>query len=204
MKTIIGLFDNHAEALAVISDLRERRIPPHDISMVASNRDGWYAEESKPEADAEKGAGIGAVVGALGGLIAGLGMVTVPGIGPVVSAGWLLATVAGSATGVILGGAAGSLIGALTAQGIDDPDAQVYAESLRRGGTLVIVRPEEKFVSAAEAIMLKHRVDIAARRDELTAEGWTRFDDRAGAPFAPSAEPGEPARPVPNTHRMST
>lgn len=194
MKTVIGLFDNHQEALAAIRDLRERRIPPHDISMIASNRDGWYADDSEPEAGAETGAGIGAVVGALGGLFAGLGMLTIPGIGPVVSAGWLLATLAGSATGVILGGAAGSFIGALTAHGIDDPDAQVYAESLRRGGTLVVVRAEEKFVPAAEAIMLKHRVDIAARRDELTAEGWTRFDDSAG----------EPTSPVSGTHRMST
>jgi hypothetical protein len=200
MKTIIGLFDNHQEALATIRDLRERRIPPHDISLIASNRDGWYADESEPEAGAETGAGIGAVVGALGGLLAGLGMVTIPGIGPVVSAGWLLATLAGSATGVILGGAAGSLVGALTAHGIDDPDAQVYAESLRRGGTLVVVRAEDKFVAAAEAIMLKHRVDIAARRDELTAEGWTRFDDSAGEPYAPSPDQRQQALPASGRH----
>lgn len=179
MKMIIGLFDDREEALAAMRDLRERRIPPHDISLVASNADGWYAEGSKPEADAETGAGWGAVAGALGGLLVGLGVVSLPGIGPVVSAGWLLSALAGSATGAVLGGAAGSLIGFLQAEGIDDPDAQVYAESLRRGGSLVVVHVEDKFVSAAESIMIRHRVDIAARRDELRAEGWTRFDDHA-------------------------
>jgi hypothetical protein len=126
---------------------------------------------------------VGAVVGALGGLMVGLGVLTIPGVGPVVSAGWLLATLAGSATGAVLGGAAGTLIGALQEQGIDDPDAQVYAESLKRGGSLIVVHVEDKLVSAAEAIMIRHRVDIAARRDQLRAEGWTRFDDHA--PYAP-------------------
>lgn len=186
MKTIIGLFDDRGDAIETIRDLRARRIPPHDISMIANNSDGWYSEDSRPEAGAETGAGVGAVIGALGGLLAGLGMITLPGIGPVVSAGWLLTTLAGSATGVILGGAAGSLVGTLAAHGIEDRDAQVYAESLRRGGTLVIARVEEKFVAAAEAIMLKHRVDIAARRDELTAEGWSRFDDAAQPYASPS------------------
>jgi hypothetical protein len=196
MKTIIGLFDDHQEALAAIRDLHQRRIPPHDISLVSSNADGWYADDSKPEAGAETGASVGAVVGAVGGLLAGLGLITIPGIGPAVSAGWLLTTLAGSATGVILGGAAGSLVGALAAQGIDDLDAQVYAESLRRGGSLVIARVEEKFVTAAETIMLKHRVDVAARRDELTAEGWTRFDDSAQAQaYAPRAGRPDPLRP---------
>lgn len=195
MKTIIGLFDDRVEALAAVHDLRERRIPPHDISLVASNADGWYSDDSKPEAGAETGAGVGAVLGAVGGLMAGLGMITIPGIGPVVSAGWLLATLAGSATGTIIGGAAGSLIGALNEHGIDDPDAQVYAESLRRGGSLVMARVEDKLVSAAEAIMIKHRVDIAARRDELAAGGWSRFDDSA-EPYAPaSQERGDPLRP---------
>jgi uncharacterized membrane protein len=179
MKSIIGLFDDRQKALAAVEDLRQRRIPPHDISIVSNNSDGWYSEDSKPEAGAETGAGVGAALGALGGLLAGLGVITLPGVGPVVSAGWLLATLAGSATGVILGGAAGSLVGVLAAEGIDDPDAQVYAESLKRGGTLLVARVEDKQVTAAEAILIKHRVDIAARRDELTAEGWVRFDDHA-------------------------
>lgn len=193
MKTIIGLFDDREEALAVVHDLHQRRIPPHDISLVSSNSDGWYADGAKPEAGAETGAGVGAVVGAVGGLLASLGVISLPGIGPVVSAGWLLSTLAGSATGVILGGAAGSLVGVLTEQGIDDHDAQIYAESLRRGGSLVIARIEEKFVTAAETIMIKHRVDIAARRDELTAEGWTRFDDHV-LPYASTTGRGDETR----------
>ena len=61
--------------------------------------------------------------------------------------------------------------------GIDEYDAHVFAEGLKRGGTLVTARVPEQLTVAAEAIFLKHGVDIAARRDAFAAEGWTRFDD---------------------------
>jgi hypothetical protein len=50
---------------------------------------------------------------------------------------------------------------------------------LRRGGTLVTVQVADDLAVAAEAIFLKHRVDVAARRDKLADEGWARFDDHA-------------------------
>jgi hypothetical protein len=180
MKTIIGLFDNRDEALATVSELHARGIPSADISLISNHGYGWYAEDSQAEAGAETGAGLGAMVGGVGGLLAGLGVITLPGIGPVVSAGWLLSTFAGSAAGAIIGGATGSLVGALKAHGVDEHDAHVYIEGIRRGGTLVTARVEETRITAAETIMIKHRVDIAARRDELAAEGWSRFDDHAG------------------------
>lgn len=177
MKTIIGLFDKRDEALAVVSELHARGIPSADIALVSNNDDGWYADNSLAEAGAETGAGLGAMVGGVGGLLVGLGVIALPGIGPVISAGWLLSTFAGSAAGAILGGAAGSLVGALRDHGVDEHDAHVYIEGIRRGGTLVTARVEQSMVTAAETIMIKHRVDIAARRDELAAQGWSRFDD---------------------------
>jgi hypothetical protein len=195
MKTIIGLFDNHDEAVSTIRDLKQRGVAPDDVSLVSNHADGWYADDSKAEHGAETGAGVGAVLGAVGGLLAGLGVLTIPGVGPVLTAGWLVSTLAGSATGVILGGAAGSLIGALTEHGVNEHDAHVYAESLKRGGTLVVVRAHEALIPAIEGILLKHRVDIGARRDELAAEGWTRFDDRAEPQALATAERGDPLRP---------
>ena len=73
--------------------------------------------------------------------------------------------------------AAGGLVAWLMDNGIDESDAHVFAEGLKRGGTLVTAHVPDERAVAAEAIFLKHGVDIAARRNDLAAEGWTRFDD---------------------------
>jgi hypothetical protein len=177
MKTLAGLFDTRSDATQAIEDLIERGISRADISIVSNDSGGWYDEDSKEEAGAETGAGIGAVAGGAGGLLAGLGVLAIPGIGELLAAGWLLPTAAGAAAGAIVGGAAGGLVAWLRDHGIDEHDAHVFAEGLKRGGTLVTARVPDERTVAAEAIFLKHSVDIAARRDELAAEGWTRFDD---------------------------
>lgn len=177
MKILSGLFDTRSDATQAIEDLIERGISRSDISIVSRDSGGWYDEDSKEEAGAETGAGIGAIAGGTGGLLAGLGVLAIPGIGELVAAGWILSTAAGAAAGAILGGAAGGLVAWLADHGIDENDAHVFAEGLKRGGTLVTARVEDELAVAAEAIFLKHSVDIAARRDALAAEGWTRFDD---------------------------
>lgn len=177
MRTLAGLFDTRSDATQAIEDLIERGIPRHDISIVSNDSGGWYDEDSQEEAGAETGAGIGAIAGGAGGLLAGLGVLTIPGIGQLMAAGWLLSAAAGAAAGAIMGGAAGGLVAWLTHHGIDEQEAHVFAEGLTRGGTLVTARVPEGLAVAAEAIFLKHSVDIAARRDDLAAEGWTRFDD---------------------------
>ena len=179
MKTISGLFDDRDDAMAAIGDLLDRGVPRTDISIIANHAGDWYAEDSESEAGAETGAGLGAIAGGAGGLLAGLGLFTIPGIGPVVGAGWLMTAAAGAAAGAILGGAAGGLVGWLTGHGVSESDAHVFAEGLRSGGTLVTVRVADDLVIATEAIFLKHSVDVAARRDRLAREGWARFDDHA-------------------------
>jgi hypothetical protein len=179
MKTIAGLFDHRDDAMAAIDDLLVRGVPRTDISIIANNAGDWYAEDSETEAGAETGAGLGAIAGGAGGLLAGLGLFTIPGIGPVVGAGWLMTAAAGAATGAILGGAAGGFVAWITGHGVSEGDAHVFAEGLRRGGTLVTIQVDDDLVLAAEAIFLKHSVDVAARRDELAEEGWARFDDHA-------------------------
>jgi hypothetical protein len=82
---------------------------------------------------AETGAGVGTAVGGAAGLLAGLGLLAIPGVGPVVAAGWLVAT----AVGAVAGAATGGLIGGLTGAGVSEDDAHVYAEGVRRGGSLV-------------------------------------------------------------------
>ena len=70
-------------------------------------------------------------------------MLAVPGIGPVVGLGWLAATAVGAVTGAAVGAATGGLIGSLTEAGVSEQDAHVYAEGVRRGGTLLSVRARQ-------------------------------------------------------------
>ena len=184
MNILSGLFDTRRDAIEAIDDLIERGVPRHDISIVSNDSAGWYDEDSREEAGAETGAGIGALAGGAGGMLAGLGVLVIPGIGQLAAAGWLLSTAAGAAAGAIVGGAAGGLVAWLMDNGVDESDAHVFAEGLKRGGTWVTARVPEALTIGAEAIFLKHGVDIAARKGELKAEGWTRFDDHVPSNLA--------------------
>lgn len=105
----------------------------------------------------------------------------IPGVGPVVAAGWLVATAAGAVAGAAVGGAAGGLIGAMTENGIPERDAHVYAESVRRGGALVTARVNDADAAAVRAILDNGTVDVAAREKAYRSEGWNGFDDSAPA-----------------------
>ena len=116
MKTVTALFDSYEDAQDAVRDLEEIGVPESDISIVANNSDDWYQAKEGSEAgeDAATGAGIGAVIGGAGGLLTGLGIMAIPGVGPVVAAGWLAATAVGAVAGAVAGGAAGGIVGALT------------------------------------------------------------------------------------------
>lgn len=171
--TISRLFDNYADAQSAVRQLRELGVPDDDISVIANNADKWYAPDYA--AGAGKGAAIGAGFGGFGGLLAGLGLLAIPGLGPVVAAGWFAA----AATGAAVAGAAGGAIGMLAEAGVAVNDAEVYAESIRRGGSLVSVKVEADEKEKFEAILSSASVDIATRRNELAATGWRGFDPKA-------------------------
>lgn len=176
MQTITGLYDDRGDARAVVSELEDAGISSSDISIVG--RDGEGGETHAGEG-AATGAGVGAVVGGTGGLLAGLGMLAIPGVGPVVAAGWLAATAAGAAAGAVAGGAAGGIIGSLTSSGVDEDDAHVYAEGVRRGSTLVSARVEDDQAEVARAIINDNApVDLDARRSMYREEGWDSFDEK--------------------------
>jgi len=124
------------------------------------------------------GATLGTVLGGGAGLLAGLGMLAIPGVGPIVAAGWLVATLAGAGVGA----AAGGLLGSLTGAGVSEADAHTYSESVRRGGSLVTVRADSSMASKIEAFLDgRTPVDPAVRRTEYEKTGWTGFDHAAPA-----------------------
>jgi hypothetical protein len=201
--TISRLYDDYASASRAVGELEAAGIPHSDISIVASNADNWYATEgrgptttttTRPGAarttakldrdgdgvddraeGAATGGGIGAALGGTAGLLAGLGLMAIPGVGPVVAAGWLVAMLAGATAG----GLAGGLIGALTQAGVSPEDANVYAEGVRRGGTMVTARVPDGDRARCEAILDRSSVNIRDREAAYRRSGWSRFDANA-------------------------
>jgi hypothetical protein len=193
-RTITRLFDSRSEAERVVRDLEAAGIDHDDLSIVASQggvqgedrsfltKDSDGDGESDAKEGAEKGATTGGILGGGAGLLAGLGLLAIPGLGPVVAAGWLASTAVGAATGAAAGGVTGGLLGALKDAGVDEDDANVYAEGVRRGGALVAVRVDDSRAAQVEQILNSSGTDARSRGDLYRQEGWTRFDGGASTP----------------------
>ncbi len=178
--TVTRLYDDYNDAQGAVEDLERIGVPHKDISIIANNADHAHGDHSKAAQDAGAGAGIGAAVGGVGGLLAGLGLLAIPGLGPVVAAGWLASTALGAGVGMVAGGTAGGLIGALHKEGVSERDANIYSEGIRRGGSLVSAKVDEAAVPEAENILASHNpVDLEARGRAYGESGWTRFDEQA-------------------------
>ncbi|MBH5388202.1 MULTISPECIES: general stress protein [Bradyrhizobium] len=189
--TISRLYDNYSDAEQAVRRLENAGVPHSDISIVANNSDNWYGSSSgKVDRDrdgtddraegAGTGAGIGAGLGGAAGLLAGLGLLAIPGLGPVVAAGWLAATAVGAAAGAATGG----IVGALTEAGVSREDASLYAEGVRRGGTLVSARVPDQDRSRLDALLHERSVNLQDRSSAWKKSGWTDFD-AASPPLAP-------------------
>jgi hypothetical protein len=180
--TISRLYDNYSDAQAAVRGLESAGVPHSDISIVANNSDSWFSPDKKVDRDrdgvddraegAGKGAGIGAGLGGAAGLLAGLGLLAIPGLGPVVAAGWLASTALGAAAGAATGG----VVGALTQAGISKEDAPLYAEGVRRGGTLVSARVPDADRARFDAILNKSAVNLRDRSTAWQKSGWKTFD----------------------------
>jgi len=188
-KTVVGLFDNTSDAENAVQQLTDSGIPRADISLVANNADNRYAVDNadysgtadpnrgdRASQGAVTGAGTGAIIGGVAGLLVGLGVFAIPGIGPVLAAGWIGTTLAGAGIGAIAGG----LIGALVKAGVPEEHAHLYAEGVRRGGTLVLVRADDATAeNAADILRRNGAVDIDRRAADYRTTGFNRFDETA-------------------------
>jgi hypothetical protein len=168
---ILRVYDHPASAADAVQSLRQAGIPERDISLIT--RDDRVT-------GAARGAEIGAAIGGLAGLLTGLGLVTIPGIGPVVATGWLAATAAGAAAGGLAGGA----LGVLSQAGISGEEAHAIAECLRRGATLVTARVPDADRSRYEAMLDRGAVNLQVRVAAYREAGWSSHDPD-GAPFTP-------------------
>jgi hypothetical protein len=188
MRTVTGLYDSYDDARAAVKALEDSGVPSDDISIVTNKANGKTDVEGQGSYAAEgagTGAGVGAVAGGAGGLLTGLGLLAIPGVGPVVAAGWLAATAAGAAAGAVAGGAVGGIVGAMVNEGVPEEEANFYAEGIRRGGSVVTAKVDDGRVAEAKAILDRSRpVDFASRRSNYQEQGWMRFDE-AAEPYTP-------------------
>ena len=177
MPTISRMYDSYADAVSVVHALEAERLPDHHISLVAQeNARGRTAEAERRAADTDAtnttptAAAAGGVVGAAVGLLTGLGVMAIPGVGPLVAAGWLATTLVGAGVGA----AAGGLVGALVDSGVSHEEAEVYEEGVRRGNTLVTVRvPDSADTARVERLMDRSStIDWQNRRKEYEFAGW--------------------------------
>jgi hypothetical protein len=148
-ESVFGIYLTHSSVESAVSALKHAGFSNSDVSIL-------LPENVQSE---ELGAAVG---GALGWLI-GVGALAIPGIGPVIAAGPLLAALAGIGIGGALGGFAGSLVG----MGIPEYEAKKYEGELLKGAILVVVHCEtdEEVNRAKQVFQSSGAQDIAVSRE---------------------------------------
>ncbi len=184
MKTVVGMFENAKDVNDTITELMNQGFSKPEISVLARKE---VIKETGVDAitGAEVGAITGGVAGGVAGLLLGLGVILVPGVGPVIAAGefltWVGATLLGAAAGAIGGG----LIGSLTSLGLPEHEAHVFAEGIKRGNILLAVRTVDERASVARDVMSKfHGLDVDTQRQKLETTGWVPME------ISPESIPG--------------
>ena len=138
-KSVIGIVDDRQQAEQIVNDLQSAGFGLPEVSVMfpspAGSQDFAFERGTKAPEGAITGVGAGGAVGGTLGLLAGIGALAIPGLGPFVAAGPLLAALSGAAAGAAVGGITGALVG----MGIPEIEAKRYESSLANGNILVAV-----------------------------------------------------------------
>jgi len=187
-KRAVGVFSTRSEAEQALTELRTAGFDMDRVSIIAKDADskgeisGIDVEETadnKADEGATKGALTGGTLGGLTGLLVGLGLVAIPGIGPIMLAGASATAIASTLAGTALGAAAGSLIGGLVGLGIPEEEAKAYSDRVARGDYLVLLDGSEAEVAKAETILSKAGIQHWSIYDHPSVDtGYTDY----GAP----------------------
>lgn len=190
-EVVAALFDTAPRAFSALEDLVGNGYDRQHINVIANDvageyslyfdDDGHYIATEHDNTTAGEGAatggGIGALLGGAGGVLAGLGLIAIPGIGPALAAGPIVAGLVGAGAGAVAGG----LVGSLVNSGMPKENADKYAEGVRRGGTLLLLRTEPgDLTQEAHRILNAHQpVDIDERAHGWEDTGWRDFRNDA-------------------------
>lgn len=161
---VFGIYSSRAEAESAVDRMIKDGFRSSDISALLADNEGTktLAEEKNTKAPegVTAGATSGAAVGGTLGLLAGLGALAIPGVGPLIAAGPVMAALAGMGTG----GAVGGLLGGLVGMGIPEYEAKRYQEYVEKGNVLVSVHCDnaEWVTRAKEVLKQTGATDIAS------------------------------------------
>ena len=142
-KAVFGLVDTESQAERIVDELRACGFSNNDISVLfpdkGGTRDFAHEKATKAPEGAAAGAGTGGVVGGVLGWLVGIGSLAIPGVGPFIAAGPIMAALAGVGVGAAVGGLSGALIGL----GIPEYEAKQYEGKIRQGNILISVHSED-------------------------------------------------------------
>ena len=171
LKRATGTFSTHQQADSALNELKNSGFRMDQISVVGNNVDsnstmsGAHQSDNLNDIDnkagegAKKGAVSGGAAGGLTGLLVGLGLVAIPGLGPVMMAGAAATALASTLTGGAIGAAAGGLVGGLIGLGIPEERAKVYSDRVDKGDYLVMVEGTDEEIRRAESIFSRHNIN---------------------------------------------
>jgi hypothetical protein len=162
-KAVFGIAKNEEQATHIVNALKEAGFSSDDVSVLlpdrAGSRDFAHEHHTKAPEGAAAGAVAGGVMAGVLGWLAGIGSIAIPGVGPLIAAGPIMAALSGAAAG----GAVGTLAGALVGLGIPEYEAKQYEGKVKNGNILISVHTEDsKERSIAKEIFERaHAEDVS-------------------------------------------
>jgi hypothetical protein len=178
-KSVFCIARDEAQACRIVDDLKTNGFSDNDVSVLLSDRQGTrdFAVEKNTKAPegAATGVATGGLLGGALGWLAGIGAIAIPGIGPLIAAGPIMAALSGAA----LGAAAGGLTGALIGMGIPEYEAKRYEGKILGGAILISVHAEDSDETrrAKEIFERHHAEDIASAGEEAVT---AKTDSKGG------------------------
>jgi hypothetical protein len=143
-KAVFCIAKSELQAIDIVDGLKAAGFSSGDVSVLfpdkGATRDFAHEQKTKAPEGAAAGAGTGGVLGGALGWLAGIGTLAIPGLGPFVAAGPIMAALSGAAAGAALGGLTGALVGL----GIPEHEAKLYEGKVRGGNILISVHTEDR------------------------------------------------------------
>jgi hypothetical protein len=167
---VYGIYKTRPQVESAVEKMKEEGFRNTDISVLfpqnSGTKDFAHEKNTKAPEGATTGAGSGAVIGGALGWLAGIGMLAIPGVGPLIAAGPIMATLAGAG----VGGAVGGIVGALIGMGIPEYEAKRYEGRIKAGGILLSVHCDSsKWIKQAKNILKQTGAEDIASTGESTA-----------------------------------
>ena len=178
-KSVFCIATSRDQADRIVGQLKDSNFSNNDISVLfpdkATTRDFAHEKNTKAPEGAAAGAGTGGVVGGALGWIVGIGALAIPGVGPFIAAGPIMAALSGAAIGAAAGGIAGGLIGL----GIPEFEAKRYEGKVKAGNLLISVHTDnsDEINRAREIFKNANAQDICTTGD-AKAPKEDKADDR--------------------------